>query len=149
MKCNEASSSGRLSLRLFIWNPAKSLQLVRIATNLECWWMIHALQPDGELREGFFHHILYNCFLVLFYLFFFSIGCLTSLAPSLHFSITHTLPRSFVHLLPPPTFPRSIPPPLSLTLSLSLLLFILIILIFSHKADTRLSISPSYLPVMK
>lgn len=146
MKCNEASSSGRLSLRLFIWNPAKSLRLVRIATNLECWWMIHALQPDRELREGFF--ITYFIIAFWFY-FFFRIGCLTSLSPSFHLSITHTLPRSFVHLLPPPTFSRSILPPLSYSLSLSLLLFILIILIFSHKADTRLSISPSYLPVLK
>lgn len=142
----------RVGLAVCLWgysseiqlNHCNSLELPQIWSADE-WFMLRSLIENWG--RVFFHHILYNCFLVLF--FFFRIGCLTSLAPSLHLSITHTLPRSFVRLLPPPTFSRSIPRPLSHSLSLSLLLFILIILIFSHKDDTRLSISPSYLPVMK
>lgn len=64
--------------------------------------MIHDLQPDRELREVFF--ITYCIIAFWFYFFFFQNWMpdkAHSISPSLHFSITHTLPGSFVRLLPP------------------------------------------------
>lgn len=152
LKCasNEWNVMKRVRLAVCLWgysseiqlNHCDSLELPQIWSADE-WFMLCSLIENWG-RVFFF--ITY-CIIAFWFYFFFRIGCLTSLAPSLHHSHPPSLICSSAATPNIPSLHNS--PSLSHSLSLSLLLFILIILIFSHKADTRLSISPSYLPVMR
>lgn len=146
MKRNEASCSLAVCLPAFSSelqrNHCDSLELPQIWSADEWFMLCSLIQNWGRV---FF--ITY-C-IIAFCVFFFSglDAWQASLTPFLH----HSYPPSLIcSSAATPNILSLHPPPLPNTLSLSLHpLFILIILIFSHKADTRLWISSSYLPLTK